>query len=176
MKTRVSDKKIIEALRATLGKVALAAEKLDCPAETIYARARASPAVRSTLRLFRAKLLDSAETSLWKGVLKGESWAVRLALIKWGQSRAFSDGAEAWHARSAEDENFPAALVRRLITEVLDQHGHIEDCRSRQLPADTRPVCGERQPGTVEDDPAPGGDRPGDRGHDSGTDGTDPGD
>ncbi|MGE5194928.1 MAG: hypothetical protein ACM3U2_20745, partial [Deltaproteobacteria bacterium] len=143
---------------------------------TIYARARASPHVRGTIRFFRGKLLDAAEAALWRKVLEGESWAVRLALTEWGRSRGFSDGAEAWHDPQKDDDKFSPALLRRMISEVLNHNADIEDCRARQLDSDARPLCGQRQPGAVENGAAPGGDRPGHHRDDSGADGTDSGD
>jgi hypothetical protein len=175
MSRRPSEKKIIEALNGTMGKVYLAAEKLGCPPEAIYACARASPRVRGTIRYFRGKLLDAAEATLWKKVLEGDAWAVKLALTEWGRSRGFSDGAEAWHAPAPADDDIPSTLVRQVLLEVLHVHLYVEDCRTRQLDADSRPVRGQRQPGAVEVDAAPGGDRPGDRRNNSGTDGADPG-
>ncbi len=60
-----SDRRIIAALHAAMGKVCLASEKLGCPPEAIYARARAAPRVRATIRFYRGKLLDAAESALW---------------------------------------------------------------------------------------------------------------
>jgi hypothetical protein len=173
MSRRPSDKKIIEALQATMGKVYLAAEKLGCPPETFYARARASPHVRGAIRHFRGKLLDAAEAALWRKVLDGESWAVKLVLTEWGQSRRYSDGAEAWHAPTTDDDG-PHPLLRQIVMEVLKIDVYVEDCRARQLDPDARPVRRQRQPGAVENDSAPGGDRPGDRRDNPGADGTDP--
>jgi hypothetical protein len=176
MSRRPSEKKIIEALQGTMGKVYLAAEKLGCTPEAIYACARRSPRVRGTIRHFRGKLLDAAEATLWRKVLEGEPWAVKLALTEWGRSRGFSDGAEAWHAPSPADDDIPCTLVRQMVLEVLHVHVYVEDCRSRQLDADSRAVRGEGEPRKMEVDAAPGGDRPGDRGDDSGEVGPDPGD
>jgi hypothetical protein len=175
MSEQLSDEQIVAALHETMGKVCLASEKLGCLPETIYERARASPAVRGTIRFFRGKLLDAAETALWKAVLKGESWAVRLALIDWGLSRGFSDGAEAWHARQT-DEDLPKGLVQQVALEVLNVHIHFENRRPRCIDLDSRPVCRNGQPGAVENGTASGGDRPGDRGDDSREDRADPAD
>jgi hypothetical protein len=166
MSEQISDEQIIAALHETMGKVCLASERLGCLPETIYERARAVPAVRGTIRFFRGKLLDAAETALWNAVLKGESWAVRLALIDWGQSRGFSDGAEAWHAPQS-DQDVPPGLVQKVALEVLSVHFRIKDCSTRRLALDAGPLCGDGQPGTLEDGAAPGGDRPCDRGDDS---------
>src|SRR5260370_34488310 len=140
---RPSDKKIIAALQATMGKVCLASERRGCLPDAIYARARVSQKVGGTIRFFRGKMLDAAETNLWQGILNGKSWAVRMALLEWGRSRAFSDGAEAWHSPRSADDRFPDALVRRIALEVLNHDEHVEKCRMRQLAANARPVCGE---------------------------------
>jgi len=166
MNEQISDEQIVAALHATMGKVCLASERLGCLPETIYERARAVPAVRGAIRFFRGKLLDAAETALWNAVLKGEAWAVRLALIDWGLSRGFSDGAEAWHAPQS-DQDLPQGLVQKIALEVLNGRSRIEDCSTRRLDIDPRPVCGNGQPGPVENGAAPGGDRPRDRGDDS---------
>jgi len=166
MSEQLSDEQIIAALHETMGKVCLASERLGCLPDTIYERARASPAVRGTIRFFRGKLLDAAEAALWNAVLKGESWAVRLALVDWGQSRGFSDGAEAWHApQSAHDH--PSGLVQQIVLEVLSVQLHVENCRPGRVAPDTRPVCRDGQPGALENGAAPGGDRSGRRGDDS---------
>jgi hypothetical protein len=172
MNNQLSDEQIIAALHETMGKVCLASERLGCLPETIYERARAVPAVRGAIRFFRGKLLDAAETALWNAVLKGEAWAVRLALIDWGLSRGFSDGAEAWHAPQS-DQDLPQGLVQKVALEVLNGHIYVEDCGTRRLAADARSVCGNGQPGAVENGAAPGGDRQGDRGDDSREDGAD---
>jgi hypothetical protein len=175
MSDQPSDEQIVASLHETMGKVCLASEKLGCMPETIYERARASPKVRGVIRFFRGKLLDAAETALWQAVLKGESWAVRLALIDWGPSRGFSDGAEAWHApRSAVD--VPQGLVQQIALEVLNVYIHIEDRGTRRLAFDAGPVCGNGEPRPLEDGAAPGGDRRCDRADDSGKDRADPAD
>jgi hypothetical protein len=166
MNDQLSDEQIISALHETMGKVCLASERLGCLPETIYERARGSPAVRGAIRFFRGKLLDAAETALWNAVLKGEAWAVRLALIDWGLSRGFSDGAEAWHTPQS-DQDLPLGLVQKVALKVLNDHAYFEDRDTRCLGIDTRPVCRNGQPGPVENGAAPGGDRPRDRGDDS---------
>jgi hypothetical protein len=174
MNRRITDKAIIAALHAALGKVCLASERLGCSPETIYARARDAPKVRSAIRFYRGKLLDAAESAVWKGIIDGESWAVRTALGAWGRSRDFSDGAETWHAPRATVD-VPHELVRKVSLELLSDENYLEYLRARQLASDTRPVRLERQQGPLEDVPAPGGDRSGDRRDDPGPVGADPG-
>lgn len=165
MNDQPSDDQIVAALHETMGKVCLASEKLGCLPETIYERARATPAVRGTIRFFRGKLLDAAESALWKAVLQGESWAVRLALVDLGQSRGFSDGAEAWYAPQS-GQDVPQGLVQQVVIEVLNVHVHVENCLPCRSDADARPVCGDGESRALENGAAPGGDRPGDCGDD----------
>jgi hypothetical protein len=171
-----SDRRIIAALHAAMGKVCLASEKLGCLPEAIYARARAAPRVRAAIRFYRGKLLDAAESAVWKGILDGQPWAVRLALGEWGRSRDFSDGAEAWHAPRSGGNDVSDKLIRKTTLEILNHDEHVEDRRARQLDFDSRPVrlAGERGP--LENDPAPGGDRSGNRRDDHGPLGADSGD
>src|SRR5579871_3203655 len=127
MPRRLTDNQIIDALTAAMGKVCLAAEKLGCRPEVIYARAKVSARVGGTIRFFRGKLLDAAESALWKAILEGESWAVRLALAEWGRSRSFSDGAEVWHAPEWRDAQATGELVREIVQEVLNQYESTAD-------------------------------------------------
>jgi hypothetical protein len=175
MTRRVSDKKIVAALQATMGKVFLAAEQLGCLPEVIYARARVSRKVRGTIRFFRGKMLDAAESVVWKAILAGESWAARLALAEWGPSRQKGGGPEA-EAPLLNADDVPAAWLRRVILEMLNQHDYLEYLRARQLAFDSCPVRREREPRAVENDPAPVGDRPGDRGDGPRANGADSGD
>jgi hypothetical protein len=175
MPRKPSDRAIAEALRATLGKVCLAAERLGCPQALIYRRARASPRVAEVIRFFRGKLLDAAESSLWKGVLDGETWAVRLAFDLWGRWRDFGDGSEIWHSPAAFDEAFPPQLFQSLVKRLLDDEVLLDYRRTRELGAEPGDLRRADQPRALEDGAAPGPYRPGDRRHDPGEDGADPG-
>jgi hypothetical protein len=168
MNDQLSNEQIAAALRDSLGLVCRAADRLGCGPQVIYERARESPEIAGLFRAFRARLLDAAESAIWSGILKRESWAVKLAFELWGQSRAFTDGAEVWHGPRLDDD-IPAGLVRALVQELLRNADYTEIQRTHQLAADTGAVCLPGEPGHVENDPAPGGDRPGDRGHDPGT-------
>ena len=173
MNSNPSEKKILDALRATMGKVCLAAEKLGCLPDVIYLRARDSRRIRETIRFYRGKLLDAAESAVWKAILDGESWAVRLALTLWGKSREFSDGAEVWYAPYAPRDPADDDLVRKMVLEMLNHNDYVEDCRTRRIEVEPGPVCGPGEPGPLENGEAPGGDRPGDRRDDLRGDGAD---
>ncbi|MGQ0635407.1 MAG: hypothetical protein ACT4QC_12405 [Planctomycetaceae bacterium] len=86
---RISDKQMVEALRATMGKVYLAAEKLGCHADTIYKRAKISRRVARAMLHFRGRMLDMAENSLGRAVAAGEPWAVKFALTTVGRARGY---------------------------------------------------------------------------------------
>jgi hypothetical protein len=172
---RFTDKKIVAALHAAMGKVCLASERLGCSPERIYARARASPKVRAAIRFYRGKLLDAAESALSKGIDDGKPWAIRMALSEWGRSRDFSDGADAWHGPRKPPDNVPFELVRKLSLEMLNHVEYVEYLQTRRIAADAGSVRVEREPGSLEDGAAPGGDRPGDHRDDPGPVGTDSG-
>src|SRR5205823_5218921 len=105
-------------------------EQLQCSAEEIYRRARVSPKLSAILRFYRGKLLDSAEAALWRGVIDGESWAVKWSLEQWGQSRTFSDGAEIWHAPVEADDGASHQLIRQLAEEMLKNAPYTETQRT----------------------------------------------
>jgi|SRR5579872_1903304 len=153
-----STNQIIGALHATMGKPCLAAEQLGCSPETIFTRAQSSPKLRSVLRLYRGKLLDSAETALWRAVIEGESWAVKWALEQWGHSRDYSDGAEIWHTPPETDELVPHELVRALAQEMLKHDAYIANRRARRLDTDSGALRREGERGPLADVAAPGGD------------------
>jgi hypothetical protein len=149
-----------------MGKVSLAAEQLKCSTETIYLAVQASPKLSAVMRLYRGKLLDSAEASLWRAVIDGESWAVKWALENWGQSRGFSDGAEVWHAPKAASDQAPRELVRALAQELLKYDAYTESRRKCRLDSDAGALRLDSERRPLADDAAPGGDRPGDLRHD----------
>jgi hypothetical protein len=159
MPNEPSTKEIIRCLHATMGKVSLAAEQLGCSSETIYLRAQKSPKLKAVLRLYRGKLLDSAEAALWRAVLDGESWAVKWALEQWGQSRDYSDGAEVWHTPEKADDGAPHELVRALAGELLKHESYTKARRSGHLDSDSGILRRDDEQGALADGAAPGGDR-----------------
>lgn len=152
-----STEDIIKSLHAMMGKVGLAADQLGCSPDTIYRRARSSPQVGEVLRLYRSKLLDSAEAALWQAVGDGEAWAVKWALEEWGHSRDYSDTAEVWHAPARADEVAPPALVRVLAEEMLKHDEYLRSRRQGRLDSDSSDVCRESERGPLADGAAPGG-------------------
>jgi hypothetical protein len=84
-----TNEELISALTETKGLVFLAARKLGCDASTIYRRARQSKAVAAAIRQQRGELVDTAELALYNGILRGEAWAVTLALKTLGKDRGY---------------------------------------------------------------------------------------
>jgi hypothetical protein len=81
---------IIAALEATQGLIYQAARKVGCHADTIYHRARSSPAIREALEEERSKLADMAESKLYAAALQGRPWAVMFVLRTLGKDRGYS--------------------------------------------------------------------------------------
>lgn len=90
---KYSNEAIVAALKATWGKVYLAADKLGCSADTIYKRARASKEIAHVMNHYSGHILDSAEVHLARAISKGESWAIRFVLKSLGRKRGYSDQA-----------------------------------------------------------------------------------
>lgn len=156
--TKPTDEQIIEALVSGLGQVSRAAEKLDCPIDWIFRRVRKSRRLRSTLRLFRGKLLDHAERAIWQAVLDQESWAVKLAFEMWGRSRDFTDGGEAWHAPGHAHDDIRPEVIRELAEIVMNNDQQTQAPQTSGRHSDTGIICLSREQWKVADGPAPGGD------------------
>jgi hypothetical protein len=112
---------------------------------------------------------------VWRGITDGQSWAVKLAFDLWGGSRAYGDGTERWHAADGDDARSSPEMIRQIAEELMKDDGYTRDCRARAIVADSGPLRPDGEPGEVEDDGAPGGDRRGDHRHHFGTNGFDPG-
>lgn len=85
---------IAAALRATDGKVFLAAERVGCSPDAIYTRIKQEPALAALVADLRGKLVDLAETSLKRGVLSGDGWAVIFTLKTLGKDRGYVERSE----------------------------------------------------------------------------------
>ena len=86
---KVSDKQMVEALRATHGEIGEAAARLGCHRHTISNRVKTSRAVREALEETREILLDKAETRLGEAIDRGEPWAIRYFLDNRGAARGY---------------------------------------------------------------------------------------
>jgi hypothetical protein len=85
---------IITALESSMGAVYLAAERLGCSHNTIAAWIKRSPDVAAVQERWRGKLLDAAETQLYRKVQSGDNWAIGFALGKLGHARGYKDKQE----------------------------------------------------------------------------------
>jgi hypothetical protein len=84
-----TNEELISTLQEMKGLVFLTAKKLGCAPTTIYRRAAKSPAVAAAIQQQRGELVDTAELSLYNAILRGEAWAVTLALKTLGRDRGY---------------------------------------------------------------------------------------
>ena len=111
---KLADEQILDALKATCGRVYLAADKLGCHPSTIYRRAEASEPLAATIDFFTGRMLDIAEDALMEALLNREKWAVLLVLRTKGRRRGYSGcspdvppGAKyLWRPESEADEHY----------------------------------------------------------------------
>ena len=90
----LSDTEVYTALKATRGKVYLAAEALDCTPTTIYNHIRGNPGMEKFIESCRARIVDKAEIALEDAVENGDHWAVGLALKTIGKERGYCERQE----------------------------------------------------------------------------------
>src|SRR5262245_23753458 len=102
---------MVAALKETRGMIYLAAGRLGCEANTIYARARVTPALARLIRQERGQLVDTAERKLYKAVQAGEPWAVRMCLMTLGKERGYVERTE---HREVSDAEIDAEIEREL--------------------------------------------------------------
>ncbi len=93
-KKRYSEESIVSALREMKGMVYLAAERVGCCADTIYERAKTSPAITEAMRHERGRFVDSAEMKLINAVDACEPWAIQMALKCLGKNRGYVERQE----------------------------------------------------------------------------------
>lgn len=90
----ISSEDMIEALKESGGLIAFAAKRLGCAQSTIRNRASRVQSVRQVIIDAREELKDDAELSLRAAVLRGEPWAVTLALKTIGRDRGYTEKTE----------------------------------------------------------------------------------
>lgn len=88
---RFKPEKVIEALKATRGMVALAAENLQCDRSTLYHYIDEYPEVKEVVEGFRERLLDVAELKLEKAIREEQPWAITFTLKTIGKRRGYAD-------------------------------------------------------------------------------------
>lgn len=91
---KYSDEQIIAALKKKKGMVYHAAAAAGCDPDTIYERAKVSPAVAAVMRHERGSFVDTAEMKLYDAVEAGEAWAVQMALKTLGKDRGYVERTE----------------------------------------------------------------------------------
>lgn len=94
MAVQFTNERIKAALVECKGMVYLAAKRVGCNPETIYARARVSPEIRDTIHCERGKVIDTAEMKLFNAIEKGEPWAIQMALKTIGKDRGYVERSE----------------------------------------------------------------------------------
>jgi len=99
---RVTNKRMLEAIKKNGGAVYLAARELGCAPNTIYNRMEKVPAMKQAVENARGEVVDYAEQKLRLAVLNGEPWAIGMTLKTIGKSRGYVErqevtGAEGSH-------------------------------------------------------------------------------
>ena len=82
---------VADALKATGGLAALAAEKLGCTARTVYNYAEEYASVRDVMTHQKEKRIDIAEGQLWRLVQEGNLGAIIFFLKTQGKARGFTE-------------------------------------------------------------------------------------
>lgn len=85
---------IVKALVDCKGMIYLAADKVGCHADTIYERAKTSPAIRAAMKTERGRFVDASELKLHNAVMNGEPWAIQMALKCLGKDRGYVERQE----------------------------------------------------------------------------------
>src|SRR5262245_35808995 len=106
-----SNEQMLGALKETKGMVYLAAARIGCSHETIYARARCTPAVARAIKHERGQVVDTAELKLYSAVLAGEPWAIQLCLKTLGKDRGYVERTE---HQAVTDAEIDAEIEREL--------------------------------------------------------------
>jgi hypothetical protein len=114
-----------EALKASRGNQAVAAEAIGCTRSAICQFIRDKPALREAVADYREKLLDLAEDRLYELVDAGNLGAITLALKTVGKSRGYSERVE--HAVGGP------LLITELIIESPEELKAIEAVNVRQI-------------------------------------------
>jgi hypothetical protein len=107
---KYSNERILDALTKTRGMVYLAADKLGCDADTIYNRAKVTPAIAERMKHERGKVGDTAELKLHTAILNGEPWAIQFWLRMQAKDRGYVERIEQRHGGDPESP-LPAPQV-----------------------------------------------------------------
>ena len=91
---RVTNKRMLDAIKKNGGAVYLAARELGCAPNTIYNRMKKTPALKQAVEDARGEVVDYAEQKLRLAILNGEPWAIAMALKTIGKSRGYVERQE----------------------------------------------------------------------------------
>ena len=101
---RVTNTRMLEAVKKNGGAVYLAARELGCAPNTIYNRMEKTPALKQAVEDARGEVVDYAEQKLRLAILNGEPWAIAMALKTIGKHRGYVERQEVTGADSAPVE------------------------------------------------------------------------
>lgn len=93
-KIRYTDDMIAQALTETKGMIYVAAKRLTCAPETIYARLKRSERLRALQDALQGEMGDVAELRLYNAIQRGEHWAIAFYLRTKGKSRGYIERKE----------------------------------------------------------------------------------
>ena len=91
---RVTNTRMLEAVKKNGGAVYLAARELGCAPNTIYNRMERVPSIKQAVEDARGEVVDYAEQKLRLAILNGEPWAIAMALKTIGKSRGYVERQE----------------------------------------------------------------------------------
>ena len=91
---RVTNTRMLEAVKKNGGAVYLAARELGCAPNTIYNRMKKTPALKQAVEDARGEVVDYAEQKLRLAILNGEPWAIAMVLKTLGKSRGYVERQE----------------------------------------------------------------------------------
>lgn len=92
--TKLSVKKVVNALRKSHGMIAIAARELGCSRKVIYNYIKKYPEVAEVIEEAREYTTDTAETKLYESIKNREPWAVQFYLKTQGKRRGYVEKQE----------------------------------------------------------------------------------
>ena len=111
---RVTDKRMLDAIKKNGGAVYLAARELGCAPNTIYNRMERVPSIKQAVEDARGEVVDYAEQKLRLAILNGEPWAIAMALKTIGKHRGYVERQE---VTGADGGDIKHSLTVRELTQ-----------------------------------------------------------
>jgi len=111
---RVTNTRMLEAVKKNGGAVYLAARELGCAPNTIYNRMERVPSIKQAVEDARGEVVDYAEQKLRLAILNGEPWAIAMALKTIGKNRGYVERQE---VTGAEGGDIKHSLTVRELTQ-----------------------------------------------------------